>query len=152
MLRGDSVGGTGGTGGAEGNDADAGMATVWAACAIAALLALAGLVWTLAGVLVTRQHAAGVADLAALAAAGRSVDGETVACAHARDLARAMASRVADCRLRGWDAEVIVHVDVGASLGLGGTVSARARAGPVEQWAGDVGGGIAGIAAADAGR
>lgn len=114
-------------------DVDAGAATVWAAGASAALLALAGLVWVLSGVLVARQHAAGVADLAALAAAGRSTEGQTAACARAEDLAETMKARVADCRLRGWDAEVTIYVDVRAPLGMGGAVTAHARAGPVEE-------------------
>ncbi|EHR63525.1 Rv3654c family TadE-like protein [Saccharomonospora cyanea] len=116
-------------------ESDTGVAAVWAACVVAALLALAGLLWTLGGVLVVRQRVAGAADLAALAAAGHAVMGEERACAHAEEVAHAMAAWVSGCRLRGWDALVVVHSEMRGPIGLGGTVTARARAGPVgETW------------------
>ncbi|CAM3052178.1 Rv3654c family TadE-like protein [Saccharomonospora xinjiangensis] len=115
-----------------GNEDESGAATVWTACAIAALLVLLGALWTLGTVLVARQRAAGAADLSALAAAGHASEGEARACAHATVLAERMATHVSDCRLHGWDALVTVQLDVRGPVGLNGTITARARAGPVE--------------------
>ncbi len=116
-------------------EGDTGVAAGWAACVIAALLALVGLVWILGGVLMDRQRVAGAADLAALAAAGHAVMGEERACAHAEEVAHAMTTWVSACRLQGWDALVVVHSEIRGPVGLGGTVTARARAGPVgEAW------------------
>lgn len=114
-----------------GADRDTGLATVWAAGAVAALLVVAGIVWTLGVVVVTRHRLAGVADLAALAAAGRAEAGVEVACARAEELAEGMAARLTDCALDGWDARVVVVAPVRGVAGLGGTVTARSRAGPV---------------------
>lgn len=132
MARRDAPAAVGGARAARGEN-DSGVATVWAACAVSALLVLVGLVWALGEVLVSRQRAAGAADLAALAAAGHAVLGEARACARAEDVARAMATRVSECRFRGWDALVVVHADVRVPLGSGVTVTARARAGPVDE-------------------
>jgi secretion/DNA translocation related TadE-like protein len=110
---------------------DTGAATVWAAGAIAVLLVIVGVVWTLGAVVVARHRAAGGADLAALGAAGRAIDGEMAACAHAEESARRMRVRVAECRLDGWDVLVTVQSEVRGPAGLGGTVTAKARAGPV---------------------
>ena len=64
-----------------------------------------------------------------------AVRGEAVACAHADDLARRMTVHVVECRLDGWDVLVTVQSEVHGLAGLGGTVggtiTARARAGPV---------------------
>lgn len=107
---------------------DRGSATVWVAGAIAALLAVAGLVFALGAVVVTRHRAGDAADLAALAAAGRADQGTERACAQARSVVERMSVRLASCRFDQWDALVEVQVDAPGGLGV---LSAHARAGPV---------------------
>ncbi|MEU0464640.1 Rv3654c family TadE-like protein [Amycolatopsis sp. NPDC006131] len=104
---------------------DRGAATVWAACAIAGLVVFAGLLWGLGTAAIARHRAAGAADLAALAAAGRAADGTEVACGQALWVAERMGARVVRCRFEGWDALVEVVVDTGL-----GPAAGRARAGP----------------------
>lgn len=109
---------------------DDGSATVWAAGAIAVVLVIAVGGLHLGGVLVARHRAEAAADLAALAAAGRSIAGERVACARARGVAQRMTVELVSCRLEGFDALVEVGARPGGPLGDAGSASARARAGP----------------------
>lgn len=111
---------------------DAGMASVWAAGAIAALLVVATLVWMLGAAIVTRHRASGAADLAALAAAGHALEGQDMACSRARLIAERMRVVLRDCRLRHWDALVVVETSGPAPLVPFGAATAEARAGPVE--------------------
>ena len=60
---------------ADRSSADRGSATVWAAGAVAVVLVIAVVGMHLGGVLLARHRAESAADLAALAAAGRSVAG-----------------------------------------------------------------------------
>lgn len=100
--------------------------------ALAAVLALVGMLSTgLAAVAVARQRAAAVADLAALAAAARVLDGSAVACDRAEDVARRNGGRLTGCRLDGDRVEVVAEVRPAGPLGRLGVASARARAGPV---------------------
>jgi secretion/DNA translocation related TadE-like protein len=107
---------------------DSGIATVWAAGAIVALVAVAGLMFSLGSVMVTRHRVDDAADLAALAAAGRADQGSEAACEGARRVTERMAVRLVNCRLRQWDAFVEVEA---AIPGAPGAASAHARAGPV---------------------
>ena len=110
---------------------DAGVAGVLV-MALASVLALVGaLSSTLAAVAVARQRAAGVADLAALAAAGLALEGPAVACGRASALARRNGGRLTSCRLDGEQVEVVAEVQPAGVLGGLGAATARARAGPV---------------------
>ena len=111
--------------------ADRGSATVWAAAAVAAVLVIAVAGMHLGGVLLARHRAESAADLAALAAAGRSAAGPQVACARARELAERMSAEVVSCRLEGWDVLVETQVRPAGPLAGFGSATARARAGPV---------------------
>ena len=98
---------------------------------LASVLALVGALSTsLAAVAVARQRAAAVADLAALAAAARSLDGQTAACDRAVRIALANGGRVLACRLAGEQVSVTAQVRPPGVLGGLGSASARARAGP----------------------
>lgn len=101
-----------------------GSATVIGAFAIAALLSLS-LAVTHVGMMIAAKHRVqGVADLAALAAAGHALEGETEACAAVVPVVRGFS--VDECRLDGWDAVVTVSSVVQRRV-----VTASARAGPV---------------------
>ncbi|NWJ71857.1 flp pilus-assembly TadE/G-like family protein [Pseudonocardia sp. ICBG1122] len=109
---------------------DAGVASVWAATA-AAVLMLVGIVGVdLAAATRARHVASAAADLAALAAAGRSVDGTAAACGRAADLAARNGAELLTCRLDGWDALIETRVTWSGLLPLRGPARARARAGP----------------------
>ena len=112
---------------------DRGSATVWTAGAVAVVLVIAVAGMHLGGVLLARHRAESAADLAALAAAGRSVAGVQVACARASGLAERMTVELVSCRLEGWDALVEVRVRPGGPLARFGAATARARAGPVHR-------------------
>ncbi len=98
------------------------MWTVFAAAALCAVFtALIGL-----GQAVTARHrAGGAADLAALAAADRAVEGRAVACAAARRVAAAQHTRLVRCSV------AAAIADVSAEAGSSPFTSrVRARAGP----------------------
>ncbi|GAA4596267.1 secretion/DNA translocation related TadE-like protein [Actinoplanes octamycinicus] len=103
----------------------------------ASILVLAlGLVLVMAGVAgamvasarLARHTARTAADLAALAAAGRAVEGPEVACAAARRYAAANGARMTSCEVTGW--EVVVRTEVPVRWVRAGATAA-ARAGPV---------------------
>jgi secretion/DNA translocation related TadE-like protein len=99
--------------------------------ALAGLLALLGATSSaVAAVAVARQRAAAVADLAALAAAQRALEGESVACASASRTAAADGAAVLRCALDGEVAEVLAQVRPPGLLGRLGAATSRARAGP----------------------
>jgi secretion/DNA translocation related TadE-like protein len=79
---------------------------------------------------IARHRAQAAADLAALAAAVRLVDGADAACVRASELARAMRTVVTRCAIE--DLDVLVTVDASMTFGrLGvGPARASARAGP----------------------
>jgi len=118
---------------------EAGVAAVLV-LSLASVLALVGaLSSSLAAVAVARQRAAGVADLAALAAAGLALDGSAAACDRAAALAGRNGGRLTSCRLDGEQALVVAEVRPAGVLGGLGAASARARAGPARARAGPVG-------------
>lgn len=99
--------------------------------AMGAVLTLAGATTSaVAAVAVARQRAAAVADLAALAAAQRALEGQTAACTRAASIAAANGGTLLGCRLDGDVAEVVALVRPPGRLGQLGSASARARAGP----------------------
>ncbi|MEU5939497.1 Rv3654c family TadE-like protein [Micromonospora sp. NPDC047548] len=111
--------------------ADRGGATV--------CLLVVGLVFVLVGVFGaaigtarTARHQARVgADFAALAGAGRALDGDGVACATAAELARANRARLTGCLLDGLDVLVTVEVPVTPLPGFRRVATATSRAGPI---------------------
>jgi secretion/DNA translocation related TadE-like protein len=99
--------------------------------ALAGVLALLGATGSaLAAVAVARQRAATVADLAALAAAQRALDGPAAACTRAAQLAAADDARLLRCTLTGDVAAVVVQVTPPGPIGRLGSATAWARAGP----------------------
>ncbi len=106
-----------------------GSATVWV-LALSGVLATIGMALVLAGGAgVARHRATAAADLAALAAAVRLVEGAD-ACGAAAQLAAANAAELAACEVRGGEVGVAVRVPVRLG-GLGVfSATARARAGP----------------------
>ena len=107
---------------------DDGFATVWGAVAVVALLAVAGGLWLFGHVATVRHQVANAADLAALAAAGRIDHGVDRPCETAETVTDRMRVRLADCRVCGPDALVIVESDGAPLLAPFGPVTARARA------------------------
>lgn len=109
---------------------DAGVATVWAATAAAVLLLTATVCVDVAAAVRARHVAAAAADLSALAAAGRAVEGGDVACRVASEVVARNDAELTACRLDGWDALVETRVAWSGLLPLRGPAAARARAGP----------------------
>jgi secretion/DNA translocation related TadE-like protein len=99
-------------------------------CSVLALAATAAVL--VGSAMVTRHRAIAAADLSALAAAGKALDGEESACAAAADIATSMGARLTRCSLSGVIADVAVTVS--AELSVVGLVTGRAsaRAGPVD--------------------
>nr|WSW68428.1 hypothetical protein OG461_20720 [Streptomyces sp. NBC_00995] len=76
-------------------------------------------------VVVVRHRAAGAADLAALAAADRALDGAAAACGAARGVAAAQGAEVVRCAVQGEIADVTARVRRGPYA-----PEVRSRAGP----------------------
>jgi secretion/DNA translocation related TadE-like protein len=112
---------------------DRGSATVFAAFASLAVLLVLMTGVDLGGAALARHRAEAAADLAALAAAGRSIDGAGAACDLARGLTERMQATLDHCALDDWDAMVQVRVRRSWSLLAAGDAVARARAGPVPE-------------------
>jgi secretion/DNA translocation related TadE-like protein len=111
---------------------DRGAATALA-IVLTQIIVIAGVtVIAIGGLLITRVHATGVADLAALAA----VDGAD--CSRADDIARANRMQVRTCEWNGGDVTVVVDAPAPPAIQRVAqwwiqrsvTVSAAARAGP----------------------
>ncbi|MGP4018307.1 Rv3654c family TadE-like protein [Saccharopolyspora sp. 5N708] len=109
---------------------DRGAATVLAAVLSMTLLVLLWIVVQLGAATIARHRAEGAADLAALAAAAHAPQGRQLACEQANRVASGMRAVVAECWLAGWDARVVVRVDLPEFVLGGQKASARARAGP----------------------
>lgn len=110
---------------------DGGSATVWAALASGVILVIGMVGVDLASGVRARHVAESAADLAALAAAGHTVEGTDVACRAARTVADHAGAEVRSCRLDGWDALVEVQVGRAWTMLGRGPAGGRARAGPV---------------------
>nr|WP_306943561.1 Rv3654c family TadE-like protein [Streptomyces phaeochromogenes] len=104
---------------------DRGSVTVWTVGAIAVLCVVFGAVLAMGQAVVVRHRAGGAADLAALAAADRWMEGGTAACAQADRVAQAQGTRVVRCAVQGEISDVTVAAGRGPL-----TAEVRARAGP----------------------
>jgi secretion/DNA translocation related TadE-like protein len=99
-----------------------------AAGLVAALVTITlGGVW-LGAAQVARHRAQAVADLAAVAAAGRLVLGPDIACQQARDLAVVMKAAIRACDVEELDVVVTIAVRMGGWINS--EARAAARAGP----------------------
>ncbi|MFJ8975052.1 MULTISPECIES: Rv3654c family TadE-like protein [Streptomyces] len=105
--------------------ADRGMATVWVAFTAAGLCTVFAVVLALGQAVAARHRAGGAADLAALAAADRALDGAVVACGAARRVALAQGAELVRCAVHGEIADVTARSGFGPYL-----PTVRARAGP----------------------
>ncbi|WP_415957476.1 Rv3654c family TadE-like protein [Streptomyces sp. 021-4] len=105
--------------------ADRGVATVWVAVTTMALCAVFALVLELGQAVTARHRAGGAADLAALAAADRALEGPEAACAAARRVARAQKAVLVRCTVHGEIADVVARSSLGRYA-----PSVRARAAP----------------------
>ncbi|MDF4254274.1 Rv3654c family TadE-like protein [Streptomyces sp. WMMB303] len=105
---------------------DRGSASVWAALSVVVLCGVFAGVLGFGQAVWVRHRVGAAADLAALAAADRALDGPARACATARRVARAQHTRVARCTVRGEVADLETRLRWGPY-----TARARARAGPV---------------------
>lgn len=107
---------------------EAGAATMLAAVLVAALVTITlGGLW-LGAAQVARHRAQAVADLAAVAAAGRLPLGPDTACQQARDLAAVMKATVRACDVE--ELDVVVTIAVRMSGWINSEAWAAARAGP----------------------
>lgn len=106
------------------------MASVIGATAIAVLVAVTVGLTAIGAAVIGRHRAQSVADLAALAAAGRVAAGAEAACAEAAAVARAMRALVVGCDVDGLDVIVTVHTDTAVGVWGLGPARAASRAGP----------------------
>jgi secretion/DNA translocation related TadE-like protein len=111
---------------------DSGSGTVYVLMVIVLLLAVLAAALMLGQTLVARHQAASAADLAALAAADRALEGSAAACAVAAAIASAQEARITACRLHGEIVEIDAAVSLPAALSRFGPAKARARAGPAD--------------------
>lgn len=111
--------------GRAGRGEDRGLATVWVAMTTATLCAVFAVVLALGQVVAVRHRAGGVADLAALAAADRALQGPGEACGAAERVAAAQGAVVVRCAVRGEIADVTARVSFGPY-----EPAVRSRAGP----------------------
>ncbi|MFJ9637316.1 Rv3654c family TadE-like protein [Streptomyces sp. NPDC101178] len=110
--------------------ADRGVATVWVAVTTAALCAVFALVLELGQAVTARHRAGSAADLAALAAADRALEGPEAACEVARRVASAQGAVLVRCAVHGEIADVVARSSLGR---YAPTVRARA-APPTVRW------------------
>ncbi len=109
---------------------DRGVATVYACLGCVLLLVVTGLGVQLTAGVLARQRAETVADLAALAGAGKVLRGPDIACQAAVAVASANDAALESCSVTG--ADVLVTVSVRLRAGpMTGSATGRARAGPV---------------------
>src|SRR5262245_11256346 len=120
-----------GDGECEPADRDAGSGTIYvlAMTTVVVLLASAGL--ALGQALIARHRAAAAADLSAISAASRVLDGPAGACEAAAIVARSQGARLTMCRIDGEVAEVTVVVQSGF-LSVHYPATGAARAGPAD--------------------
>ena len=109
---------------------DRGFVTIAVAGLLLMLLSVTALVATLGAVAVARHRAAAAADLAALAAASRALEGSGAACQAAATVARRQSAHLLSCSISGLEALVVVGVRPPGRIGLLGEARATSRAGP----------------------
>jgi helicase/secretion neighborhood TadE-like protein len=110
---------------------DRGSASVWVLAVGLAVIAVAQALVVIGSVTVARHRAQAAADLAALAAALKVLDGESAACARAAEMSARNGASLVACHLDGFDVVVTVEV-VATGAPLWGAARRSARAGPVE--------------------
>ncbi|MEU0099166.1 Rv3654c family TadE-like protein [Streptomyces sp. NPDC006267] len=101
------------------------MATVWVAVTATGLCTVFAAVLALGQAVAARHRAGGAADLAALAAADRALEGAVAACETARKVAVAQGAVLVRCTMRGEIADVTTRSAFGPY-----EPAVRARAGP----------------------
>ncbi|MFD5424522.1 Rv3654c family TadE-like protein [Streptomyces sp. NPDC127084] len=104
---------------------DRGSATVWAAMAACAMCMVLAAVLVLGRAVIARHRAGAAADLAALAAADRALEGIRLACAAAARVAAAQGTLLVRCAVETEIADVTVHAGHAPY-----TSEVRSRAGP----------------------
>ncbi|MFJ6441101.1 Rv3654c family TadE-like protein [Streptomyces sp. NPDC091649] len=104
---------------------DRGVATVWVAVTATGLCTVFAAVLALGQAVAARHRAGGAADLAALAAADRALEGAVVACETARKVAVAQGAGLVRCTMQGEIADVTTRSAFGPY-----EPAVRARAGP----------------------
>ncbi|MFF6907113.1 Rv3654c family TadE-like protein [Streptomyces sp. NPDC012389] len=104
------------------------MATVWVAVTTVTLCAVFALVLELGQAVIARHRAGGAADLAALAAADRALEGPEAACGAALKVALAQKAVLVRCAVHGEIADVVARSDFGRY-----SPTVRARAAPPEE-------------------
>lgn len=109
---------------------DRGSASVLVLALLAVLSLVGATAVSIALALVTRHRADAAADLAALAAASRALDGPAHACREAGSVAADNGARLSACTFEGDVAVVTVEVDPPGRLAAFGPARTRARAGP----------------------
>ncbi len=112
---------------------DRGSASVLTVGGMAVLLTVTMLLVWVGAAIEARHRAQSAADLAALAAAGAAITGETDACGLAKWVTDQMGATLSSCRLNGGDARVEVAVRPPGVLAGFGSAHARSRAGPVNE-------------------
>ncbi|WP_405759810.1 Rv3654c family TadE-like protein [Streptomyces sp. NBC_01420] len=108
--------------------ADQGLATVWAAVTTTTLCTVFAVILALGQVVAARHRAGGAADLAALAAADRALEGAAAACESAEKVAGAQGANVVRCAVQGEVADVTARVRFGPYA-----PEVRSRAGPAAE-------------------
>ncbi|MEV0337164.1 Rv3654c family TadE-like protein [Nocardia sp. NPDC050717] len=121
------------TGAAARRRGDEGGATAFACIALAGLIVLTVVIAQVGAAVVARHRAQAAADLGALAAAGLLTEGPEAGCAEAGTLAKRMGVSVRQCEVEQWDVVVVVVAEVSFGVFGARTVSATARAGPVDE-------------------
>jgi secretion/DNA translocation related TadE-like protein len=116
---------------------DSGAAAIYVLVLVAAMTAAALTTLAAGQALAVRHRAGAAADLAALAAADRVLEGAGSACAHGDSIARANGARLVRCQITGDAVDVLVEISpAGISLPAGvpglPSVRARARAAPTD--------------------
>lgn len=109
---------------------DRGSASVLVLALASVLALVAALVAGAGAVAIARHRAASAADLAALAAADRALDGPAAACSAAGRAVAAVSASLDRCVLEDDVADVVVSVRPGGAIGSWGVARSHSRAGP----------------------
>lgn len=112
-------------------DRDRGSGTIYVLAMTAAIVLLTSAGLMLGQAVIVRHRAAAAADLSAISAAYRVLDGPINACSVAARVARAQGARLTTCRIDGEVAEVTVQVRSGL-LSSHYPATGAARAGPAD--------------------
>jgi secretion/DNA translocation related TadE-like protein len=110
---------------------DSGAAAIYILVLVGAMTAAALTSLAAGQALAVRHRAGAAADLAALAAADRVLEGAGPACAHGDSIARANGARLVRCKITGDVVDVLVEISPPGVPGLP-SVRARARAAPTD--------------------